>query len=219
MAVDIQEYSRVLASALLNPAELSAEFLDQLDMEQFSLSSEEGLIWAALPLIDYEHECILSAVRGDPEPLCGLIENGSMQWQSVSRSPVGEIQLRERQRDVSDRLNRIGLLKSSRSLVLRHYGGVYFSYYQAVCIDLMLDLIAQQPADQRDTLLAAALAATSDAVNTVGKHFAQPIRPRDAEGNPKKNTSRSGQSGPKSKCCREFYWEPWQNLKDTSNRQ
>ena len=63
---------------------------------------------------------------------------------------------------------------------------VYFSFRQAAQIDALLDLAHLHVGYERDALVAAVLSATSEVVNTVGKQFAQPIRPRDKLGNVKK---------------------------------
>ena len=71
-------------------------------------------------------------------------------------------------------------------MAFRHFGGIYFSYKQAVDIDLLLDVVENQKNTSRDTALAALLSTTSEIVNTVGKQFAQPLRPRDSNGKPKR---------------------------------
>ena len=58
----------------------------------------------------------------------------------------------------------------------RYYGGVYFSFTQAVELDAILNAFGELPRDWRDTGLAAAMSTASDVVNTIGKQFAQPIR-------------------------------------------
>ncbi len=70
-------------------------------------------------------------------------------------------------------------------LATKYFGGVYFSYKQAICLDAILDNITEVESKYRPTLLAALLSTASDIVNTVGKQFAQPIRPRNKNGTPK----------------------------------
>jgi adenine-specific DNA methylase len=79
------------------------------------------------------------------------------------------------------------LLSDNSALTVRYFGGLYFSYAQAVDIDLLLYETFLEDAAYRDIYLASILSTASDLVNTVGKQFAQPIRPRNADGTPKKN--------------------------------
>lgn len=52
---------------------------------------------------------------------------------------------------------------------------------------MILEVINEHVAqDKRDLYLAALLSTASDIVDTVGKHFAQPIKARDSKGNIKK---------------------------------
>ena len=84
--------------------------------------------------------------------------------------------------NVEDRLVSTGL-NNELSLISRYYGGVYFSYKQAVEIDIILDAIHSfVPLKHRDLYLAALLSTASDIVDTVGKHFAQPLKARDTNG-------------------------------------
>ena len=74
-------------------------------------------------------------------------------------------------------------LWNEKSLISRYYGGVFFSYRQAVYMDILLDIInRKENVKHKDTLLAALLSTASDMVDTVGKHFAQPIKARDSKG-------------------------------------
>ena len=75
-------------------------------------------------------------------------------------------------------------------MITRHFGGVYFSWEQAIDLDSLLARVHGLDQPARDYFLAAALAVASEVVNTVGKQFAQPIRPRDARGRPKRHLAR-----------------------------
>jgi adenine-specific DNA methylase len=67
-------------------------------------------------------------------------------------------------------------------MALRHFGGVYFSYRQAAELDVILEYAHSSGPAVRSMLIAATLSTASDLVNTVGKHFAQPLRPRNKNG-------------------------------------
>lgn len=73
------------------------------------------------------------------------------------------------------------------SIISRYYGGVYFSYEQAVDIDIIWNAIRQiNDITKKHLYLSALLSTASDIVNTVGKHFAQPIKAKDSKGNIKR---------------------------------
>jgi adenine-specific DNA-methyltransferase len=189
VAVDIQEYSRVLCSAILSPLQTKDAAEHIADVVQSS-HTRKALFEAIEPLVAYEHRAIKGAITSDPEQLCDLLENGSLliaQRQLPSRAAPA---LQRALRDTATRLKNAGLLDSPTSMVLRHFGGIYFSYHQAALLDLILEGIHAADRRLRDCLLAPLLSTASDVVNTVGKHFAQPIRPRSKTGLPKRHLLR-----------------------------
>ena len=180
-AFDIQEYSRVLCSALLNPVAMTESH--SLNLEPVETSN---LAYATASIVAYEDECIKLASEGDSDYLNDFLENGSL-TAFLSGECEGNQPLRDALRETAGRLKEVGLYRSSSSLTVRMFGGVYFSYSQAVQLDALLDAVFSFPSRQRDVLLAAVLSTASEVVNTVGKHFAQPIRPRDKQGLTKRN--------------------------------
>ena len=137
---------------------------------------------AVEPLIKLENEIALGAMRGDIEPLCDLLELGNLASLGdddlPSNSPIGEAV-----RETLARIDEKGLLRAD-TVCVRHFGGQYFSYAQAV----ELDVIASLARDHRSPVMVAALLSTaSQLVNSIGKQFAQPIRPRDKFGRPKRH--------------------------------
>jgi adenine-specific DNA-methyltransferase len=180
-SVDIQEYSRVLCSALLSPeptpVSVFERFLNVSDSELF-----QSLCAAVHPLVQYESECIEEAVAGRPDALSELLDGGSILSFSVRSFPKPvSTPLRRAMEAVATNLDRKGL-RGLESLITRFYGGVYFSYAQAAHLDAMLAAADSAPRLHRDSLLAMTLSTASDIVNTVGKHFAQPIRLRKRDG-------------------------------------
>jgi adenine-specific DNA methylase len=184
-AVDIQEYSRVLCSALLNPSTDETKGLEFLKNYKHSDRAKK-LVWAVDPLIAYETECLHKALAGNAEPLCDLLEQGSIISFELAGSN-GSTPLIKVLKETQARLSSLKLLDSSDALAIRHFGGLYFSYYQSAQIDILLHSIHDLDKRLRDTFLAALLSTVSDTVNTVGKQFAQPIRPRNSNGHPKPN--------------------------------
>jgi len=171
---DIQQYSKVIGNALLNDYHITKSevdiFLDQTVRNLTLLDCFQPLIAIEENAINEKNIIILT----------DILEHGSVEVYNIehNRSLVNN-QLRI----VSDNLNRYGF-NNEKSLISRYYGGVYFSYRQAVQIDLILESIHTNiDEDKRDLYIAALLSTASDVVDTVGKHFAQPIKARDSKGN------------------------------------
>lgn len=180
MAVDIQEYARVLAEAVLNgdPGWSMASVEKALGEDRRGTALHK----AVDPLIKLENEIALGAIRGDINPLCELIELGNL------ASLCGDIQvtdslLGDAVREVQARIEALGLPAAS-TVCVRHFGGQYFSYAQAVELDAIADLARDNGSS---VLMAATLSTASHLVNSIGKQFAQPIRPRDKTGEPKRH--------------------------------
>lgn len=175
-AIDIQEYSRVLCSALVYPV---------AEVNGINVALEPGgepkLKYATEAIVDYEQECIREALKGYPDMLDDFLESCSL-IRFLSGEFSGPRRLREILLQTATKLEEVDLHNSSSSLTTRMFGGVYFSYSQAVQLDALLDQVFSGPPAHRDLLLAAVLGTASEIVNTVGKHFAQPIRPKDRHG-------------------------------------
>jgi adenine-specific DNA-methyltransferase len=180
MAVDIQEYARVLAEAVLNgdPTWPVASVKRALGDGR----RETALYWAVDPLIKLESEVALGAMHGDIEPLCEFLEMGNLASVDGNELPVGS-PLGEAVRETQARIDSLGL-PGANTVCVRHFGGQYFSYAQAAELDTIADLARDCPSS---VLLAATLSTASHLVNSIGKQFAQPIRPRDKSGAPKRH--------------------------------
>ena len=177
-AIDVQEYARVLASALLAPAGLTARQTEQLLERMRSL---RGSLAPALdPVVRAEDAAFASLQAGDPEPLCRIVEHGSLAAHALGEGPANG--------HLADALAATESLLQPIATPLTltaYYGGVYFGYRQALTLDCLLAVVRDLTARERDTGLAAILGVASDCVSSVGSHFAQPIRPRDKDGRPK----------------------------------
>lgn len=183
VAVDIQEYSRVLASALLNPAPLSEE--TALQVLTVARELHGGAAPSALAsLAEHEARCIELASDGHLAPLCDVLEYGSVASFVRGRRPENELETPLS--DVARRLRAVGSSMTGEPPIAEYFGGVYFSYRQAIALQCALAATREVMPRERDTALAAILSAASELVTTVGNHFAQPIRPRDRSGAPKR---------------------------------
>ncbi len=180
IAADIQEYSRVLCSAALIPATVSAEVLRGRFGPAFEKDLATRLEWIK-PLVEFEDHALIEAKQGRPDSICDLIDHASLITEDWMFSPAGRLA----QLDVVKKLG--GSTPTSGTVLIRHFGGLYFSYRQAAYLDAMLVAAHSSPSPLKETLLAIAVSAASDIVNTVGKQFAQPIQPRDSSGKPKRH--------------------------------
>ena len=177
---DIQEYSRVLCSAVLNPSKLPCSDVSILLRHVASRADLHLTEWCFQPLIAYEQKCLEEAEKGSPNSLVELLEAEPIAaWELSVRDMDSAFSIASG--EVVSRLKHSNLWSSPNTTVSRLFGGVYFSYRQAVELDLLLAQASDSRSD-RDTLVAAALSTASVLVNTVGKQFAQPIRPRNKFG-------------------------------------
>ncbi len=178
--MEIQEYARVLAEAVLNgdPTWSVASVEEALGDDRRGTALRR----AVDPLIKLENEVALGAMRGDIEPLCELLELGNLASlggdELPTRSPLGDAV-----RVTQARIDALGL-PGADTVCVRHFGGQYFSYAQAAELDAIADLARDS---RSSVLLAATLSTASHLVNSIGKQFAQPIRPRDKSGAPKRH--------------------------------
>ena len=183
-AADIQEYSRVLCNGLLNPPRSVTVIRGTLHEAICEGTLGKRLRHSLAELIEYDRGCLRRAESGEVEPLCDLVERGSLlglNWEAEFCGAELESALEK----CWQRLKSEGLSAVPETVVTCYFGGTYFSWLQAVELDVILTAIHELDEDVRDYFLAAALAVASDVVNSVGKQFAQPIKPRDSFGCPK----------------------------------
>lgn len=177
-AIDIQEYSKVLCSALLMPAS-DAHVAESLLWQLRSSDFTKNILWAFEPLISYEKKMLSGEIFD-------VIGNGAIVSLELLGVSNGSGELSAAIVESLKRAKIKGLVEGSHTLCVRYFGGTYFSYYQAACIDIVLHHIHKTDGVYRNTLLAALLSTVSNVVNTVGKQFAQPLNPFDSNGNPKR---------------------------------
>jgi adenine-specific DNA methylase len=178
--VDVQAYSRVLCSAQLHPAALTATEASQIATEISASALHAQLRWALEPLISYEARALVLAGDGDLFKIVNLVESQPLAFLGGAEASA---ELSRAHSEASKRLETVGLADSAKSTISRQFGGIYFSFEQAIFLDAAIAYAKHQSTLPTDVLLAAALSTASAIVNTVGKQFAQPIRPRDKHGN------------------------------------
>lgn len=188
--VDIQEYSRVLGSAQLNPLRVKGnEVRGTIDYIRES-ATFKSLMECLSPLIEYEISALSTENIDNPLQLIELLESQPIVAYDHNTDPT---KLSIAMREVVRRLKNNALWDSPESTVTRNFGGIYFSYVQSIALDAILSYADIQPEGSRDTLKAAALSTASQLVNTVGKQFAQPIQPRNKSGTTKRGLAKMAQ--------------------------
>lgn len=176
VACDIQGYSKVIGNAILKNYNVEDEDINRF-FANLNTESASALRDVFAPLIELEHDAIENK---NLEVLTCILEYGSVEVFNIEHNVSC---LLENLSTISKQLKNANL-DDVKSLISRYYGGVYFSYKQAVDIDIILEAIHRfVPESNRDLFLAALLSTASDIVDTVGKHFAQPIKARDSKGN------------------------------------
>jgi len=181
-AVDIQRYSGIICSALLSPVRIENKFLTDFIENATKSALYKKITVISEPLIAYEEKAITMAlINLNPENLCNVIENGSLRSYELTAAEMAKSEFFDLLKDVTQVLKSENL-DNEKTLALRYFGGIYFSYKQAIQIDALLEQVENVPSKFRDTLMAAILSTVSECVNTVGKQFAQPLRPRNLAG-------------------------------------
>lgn len=191
LASDIQEYSRVLCNGLLNPPPTLGERTtvgQELVRQAKAGTLRDRLQYALAGILDHERICTAEAAGGDTDGLCGIMECPPLIAEDTkpSHGPL-ETLWRSARRGVAAG----GLAQDVGSVVTTFFGGVYFSWRQAVDLDALLEQVHRLGTAQKDYYLACVLMAASEIVNTVGKHFAQRANPRKGSGEVKTPLVRS----------------------------
>lgn len=186
-SVDIQEYSRVICSALL-----SERSRDLDNFEDISEQCQHGLFYTELskacrPLIEYETYAREEAVTGNFEPICEFLEQMPLIRVTSEAGQMRDAKLRHCAHEALARMNEVLKRFGTRtSVITYYYGGLYFSIEQAIALDSMADAASRSSNRVASDLLKASVLSTASAlVNTVGKQFAQPLKPRTKTGKPK----------------------------------
>lgn len=176
ISADIQTYSQVLGRALTQPTTFMPIEIERL------VSSARDWLRLVRPkveeLLRFERDAERESAA-DPASLAALIEHGS--FVNEDDGPPRFVQAKQ--------FARTGLSPDVATLTW-YYGGVYFSYAQALELDALRHAIRASN-ERCDTLVAAVMGAASDAVSTVGNHFAQPVQPRRRDGSLKDNWAAS----------------------------
>ena len=181
-AVDIQAYSEVLSTALLQGR---VEYFSALNEPQFEARINEivdDVSRLLAPLIRLEEDAIGAASMGRTESLIELVEFGSLAVHAQRASTNPSPDLARSLQTASEKLSSSAYSHSDLTAT-RYFGGPYFSYRQAIALDAVF-IATRDPsfAHLLREALAVLLSVASEIVNTVGKQFAQPMKLRKADG-------------------------------------
>ena len=181
VAVDIQNYSGVLCEAMMGRLNYVFDINAMMcEIKQSSVRRKQLSIFGEL--LEYEDTCMEKARNHEISDLYEIIEKGSIY-----------IFIKEGRNDCSEKLNKVlaNLKKNISygsdnelldSIITRYYGGLYFSYQQALDMDSIEHFVFKLEGLVMIKSLAALLSTASDIVNTVGKQFAQPLKVSDGKG-------------------------------------
>lgn len=179
-AVDVQSYSSLIVRAVLTCS--AADFEGALsDSFWDEVSGKLSLLRRATKaLLAFEEEALAKAVDGHPERLIEMIEHGSIaahrqRQDDISIGPIAEcLEKAGRALAASD-------FSPADTTALTYFGGPYFSYSQAMELDVV-GAVARARLKNPTGAEAALLSTASEIVNTVGKQFAQPMKLRKGDG-------------------------------------
>ena len=190
LAVDIQNYSKVYCEARLLGLPKDFDYKGIIARIKESETRRTNLI-VYNPILVYEDECRDSLLSGELEPIYEIIEKGSL-YAYLNNLPYSETNLSlSLEKAFAMVKDTEGIdLQSLDSIITRYYGGLYFSFKQAIDIDAISSYAFAQNERVKNAMLAALMGATTDVVNTIGKQFAQPLKVRNKDGSLKKNLAK-----------------------------
>ena len=123
-ASDIQEYSRVICGALLAPSLPDEHLLVAFEASLVEHESfRQRLRDAIAPAVRYEEAAIKSALLGDPEPICDLLDHGSLLALELGAAVTAASPAIRPIREALRRLKKLKLAGSAELTALRCFGG------------------------------------------------------------------------------------------------
>lgn len=186
IAADIQMYSSVLCEATMTWMDCSISSKDIVE-RIINGNTRKKLIRSYGKLLEYEQICIEKAKNDEIDALYEIIEKGSIYIYLKEGNDSCTTELRDQLDQLKNVLQINNEAEDLDSIITRYYGGLYFSYAQAIDLDCIEHYVFENSGLMKIKLLAALLSTTSEIVNTVGKQFAQPLKVRDSKDNYKKS--------------------------------
>lgn len=189
ISIDIQKYSEVLCTALsakYQGTETVESLINEIQNDTFSKQITKSM----KALLAYEENSLCKAMKSDINDLFEIIEFGSVYSLQKDKTQKCSSKLYYEINNTIQALRDNNLLDCKETVITRYYGGIYFSYKQAIIIDQITNIAFKKDNILKNKIIAAVLTTTSEIVNTVGKQFAQPLKVRDKNGSYKKSLLR-----------------------------
>lgn len=180
IAVDVQEYSRILCSAFIEKHPNNANCIDEL-LER-SEARYRKLAEVYKPLLCLERASTEKAQSHDFEMLAEIIEHGCLLSQYRSKKPTWLLEASDAVKE--GRVN--SSIEDDEDMIARYFGGTYFSYEQALRLS-SLRACCSDTSDETE-VLAAILSTASLSASTIGGQLAQPVKAFDKYGKIKART-------------------------------
>ena len=172
-AVDVQEYARVMCSALLvgnwDVGWKPEGIRDAYEAARASLQP----VFAGV--IEHEMQAIEAYEQGDGSLLSDIVEHGCMLPEYRARV-AGDL------RRLMDEVDEKCSSHRMYDVPVRYYGGTFFSYDQALDLAAIRIAADSVPGHMKDVALAGLICAASHCASTVGGQFAQPLKTVDGRG-------------------------------------
>jgi len=194
ISLDIQYYSTIISSALINGKNISKSEIISFISEAKSNPIFTNLQFIYEPLTSLEESLFKSKLASDDEKIkfAEFVENCSVYSYLKSSNPFSETETNNfvltALKKFEARYKAASEFEQRISYCSLYYGGVYFSFRQSIMIDALLFKINKQKSidhPKYKILLAALLSTLSEIVATVGKQFAQPMKLTDKSNKPK----------------------------------
>jgi adenine-specific DNA methylase len=169
---DIQEYSRIISMGLL----MKFTKFHSNDLKFiYENKIYKKLSYIFDPIIIYENEALEKLEKDEMSQMNEIVSLGSfLNYQNSGNNKLSK-KFKSALNETTKRLQDADLLNSKKTMVTRYYGGLYFSFQQAVTIDALLEIKDGIKNNSKYIFHAAILSSVSDIVNTIGKQFAQPL--------------------------------------------
>lgn len=194
ISLDIQYYSTVISSALINGRKISKSEIASFISEAKNNPSFSDLQFIYEPLTCLEESLLKSKLVSDNDKLkfALFVEKCSVYSFLKSSNILTEIEKANfvmiALKKFEERFKTANQIARKLSYCSLYYGGVYFSFRQSIMIDALLFKINEQKSidePKYSILLASLLSTLSEIVATVGKQFAQPMKLTDKNNKPK----------------------------------
>jgi adenine-specific DNA methylase len=192
ISLDIQYYSTVISSALINGREISENEIALFINAAIDSSVFSDLQFIYQPLTSLEDSLLKSNLASDSDKLkfASFVDNCSVYSYLKSNNTLsGKKNLvLPALKEFESRFKGSTEIVKKTSYCSLYYGGVYFSFKQSLLIDALLVKINELKSvdePKHSVFLAALLSTLSEIVATVGKQFAQPMKLIDKNNKPK----------------------------------